>query len=48
MLAAYGGCLTMRAAAVLAYRQRGRSLVAGDMIEHLGDAALQQAGLVRG
>jgi NAD(P)H-hydrate repair Nnr-like enzyme with NAD(P)H-hydrate dehydratase domain len=46
MQAAYGGCITMRAAARLGWQQRGRSLVAGDMIEHLGDPALQHAGLL--
>jgi hypothetical protein len=46
MLAAYGGCLTMRAAAVLTYSQRGRSMLAEDMIQQLGDQVLQHAGLL--
>lgn len=46
MLAAYGGCLTVRAAAVLTYKQMGRSMVAGDMVSHLGDRVLEHAGLL--
>jgi hypothetical protein len=46
MLAGYAGCLTMRAAAVLSYKAKGRSMVAGDMIEVLGDPVLQHSGLL--
>lgn len=46
MLAAYGGCLTMRAAAALSYKQLGRSMLAEDMIKQLGDPVLQHAGLL--
>jgi NAD(P)H-hydrate repair Nnr-like enzyme with NAD(P)H-hydrate dehydratase domain len=46
MLAAYAGCITMRAAAVLQYAKRGRSMVAGDMIEVLGDPVLQHCSLL--
>jgi NAD(P)H-hydrate repair Nnr-like enzyme with NAD(P)H-hydrate dehydratase domain len=45
-LAAYAGCITMRAAAVLQYAQKGRGMVAGDMIEVLGDPVLQHCGLL--
>jgi NAD(P)H-hydrate repair Nnr-like enzyme with NAD(P)H-hydrate dehydratase domain len=46
MLAAYAGCLTMRAAALLTFKQQGRSMVAEDMIKQLGDPVLQHAGLI--
>lgn len=46
MLAAYGGCITMRAAALQTYGVRGRSMVAGDMIEALGDGVLRRCGLL--
>jgi NAD(P)H-hydrate repair Nnr-like enzyme with NAD(P)H-hydrate dehydratase domain len=46
MLAAYGGCLTMRAAAVLTFSQLRRSMLAEDMIKHLGDPVLEHAGLL--
>lgn len=48
MLAAYAGCITMRAAAVLTYKKKGRSMVAGDMIDVLGDPVLQHCGLLPG
>ncbi|BDA48641.1 ATP-dependent (S)-NAD(P)H-hydrate dehydratase [Coccomyxa sp. Obi] len=38
LLAAYGGCLTARHAAKAAYAKKRRSMVAGDVIEELGDA----------
>lgn len=38
VLAAYGGCLTARHAAAAAYGKKRRSMVAGDVIEELGDA----------
>lgn len=38
LLAAYGGCLTSRHAARAAYAKKRRSMVAGDVIEELGDA----------
>lgn len=46
MIAAYGGCLAMRAAAVLKYAEKGRSMVAGDMLDALGDPVLQHCGLL--
>ena len=38
VLAAYGGCLTARTAAGAAFAKRRRSMLAGDVIEELGDA----------
>ena len=38
MLAAYGGCLTARTAAGAAFARKRRSMLAGDIIEELGDA----------
>lgn len=38
VLAAYGGCLTARHAAAAAYAKKRRSMVAGDVIEELGNA----------
>ena len=38
VLAAYGGCLTARTAAGAAFVKRRRSMLAGDVIEELGDA----------
>jgi len=36
----------MRAAAVLKYAEKGRSMVAGDMLDALGDPVLQHCGLL--
>ena len=38
MLAAYGGCYLVRRASEKAFRLKRRSMVAGDLIEHLGPA----------
>lgn len=38
MLAAYGGCLVTRTAAAYAFANKKRSMVAGDMLETLGNA----------
>lgn len=38
VVAAYGGCRTVRYAAGLAFRQMRRSMVAGDVINELGRA----------
>jgi NAD(P)H-hydrate repair Nnr-like enzyme with NAD(P)H-hydrate dehydratase domain len=38
VLAAYGGCRTVRYAARLAFNQSRRSMVAGDVINELGKA----------
>ncbi len=35
LLAAYGGSVVMRAASQLAFQERGRSMLAGDIIPHL-------------
>lgn len=37
LLAAYGGCLTARTAAKAAFAKKRRSMLAGDVIEELGD-----------
>ena len=41
MLAAYGGCLTARTAAKAAFGKKRRSMLAGDVIEELGDTVDQ-------
>jgi NAD(P)H-hydrate repair Nnr-like enzyme with NAD(P)H-hydrate dehydratase domain len=35
MLSAYGGSVVMRAASQLAFQEKGRSMLAGDIIPHL-------------
>jgi NAD(P)H-hydrate repair Nnr-like enzyme with NAD(P)H-hydrate dehydratase domain len=38
MAAAYGGCALLRAASLGAFAERGRSMLAGDIIPHLQGA----------
>jgi hypothetical protein len=38
LAAAYGGCAVVRAASAAAFRQHGRSMLAGDIIPHLPPA----------
>ena len=38
MLASFAGCMVTRTASTYAFSNRKRSMVAGDMVEHLGIA----------
>lgn len=38
VVASWGACLVVRTAACLAFQKKGRSMLAGDVIENLGSA----------